>query len=259
MFKLSKNSLAFDQGHSDELSYQTCKILLGLPKRYKAMEIIYAVDSVFTQHCIFTLGGAHYRNITLNGIKIEQNKVYEADKNDILKFARLEYGFRLYLMASPFDPRWVGRCRGKFEDCFTLPKEKIRLIKGPEFHYLKNPDAFLDHQYVVSANSDLGAIRLEGAKIEAQRYDIVSSIVDDGLIQLTPSGPIVLLRQRQITGGYPRVFSVIKIDLDFLVQYKMGMVVRFELIELAEAKSLLLQREKELKNLKKYLPPVCNG
>ena len=153
-------------------------------------------------------------------------------------------------MASPYDQSRVGLFRGRFEDSFTPAKEKIRLIKGPEFNYLKNPQEFLDSPFMISANSDLGGIRLEGANIEAERYDIVSSIVDDGVIQLTPNGPIVLLRQRHITGGYLRVFSVIKTDLDFLVQYKTGMVVHFELIDLEQAKTLLLQREQELKDLK---------
>ena len=249
MFKATENSLAFDGAHSDELSYQTCKILLGSPEKYKVLEIIYAVEYVFTQHCIFTLGGAHYREFTLNGVKIEQNRVYEAHKNDILKFTGLELGFRLYLMASPFDQSRIGRCRGSFDLYFSPAKKKIRVIKGPEFNYLADPKEFLNRPFVISPNSDPGGLRLEGAKIEAKRYDIVSSIVDDGLIQLTSNGPIVLLRQRQVTGGYPRVFSVIKTDLDFLVQYKIGMVVHFELIELAEAKNLLLQRERELKNL----------
>lgn len=249
MFKTAKNSLAFDGGHSDELSYQTCKILLGSPEKYKVMEIIYAVESVFTQHCIFTLSGAHYREFTLNGVKIEQNRVYEAHKNDILKFTGLELGFRLYLMASPFDKSRIGCCRGSFKHCFTPAKKKIRVIKGPEFNYLTDAKEFLNHSFVISPNSDLGGLRLEGAKIEAKQYDIVSSIVDDGVIQLTSNGPIVLLRQRPITGGYPRVFNVIKTDLDFLVQYRIGTMVRFELIELAEAKVLLLQRERELKNL----------
>lgn len=250
MFKLSKNSLTFAGGHSDELSCQSCQILLGLPERYKLVEIIFAIDAVCTQHCIFTLSGAHYSNISLNGVKIEQNKVYEAHKNDILKFGRAEYGFRLYLMASSFDQSRPGIYRGRFEDCFSPPKEKIRLIKGPEFNELKNPREFLDSAFVISANSDLSGLRLEGAKIEADGYDIVSAIVDDGLIQLTPNGPIVLLRQRHVTGGYLRIFSVIKTDLDFLAQYKPGMVVHFELVNLEEAKTLLLQRERELEDLK---------
>lgn len=252
MFKAAENSLAFGGGHSDELSFQTCKILLGCPEKYKVMEIIYAVECVFTQHCIFTLGGAHYREFTLNGVMIEQNRVYEAHKNDILKFTGLERGFRLYLMASPFEQSRIGRCRGSFERCFSPPKKKIRVIIGPEFNYLTDPKEFLNRSFVISPNSDLGGLRLEGAKIEATRYDIASSIVDDGVIQLTSNGPIVLLRQRPVTGGYPRVFSVIKTDLDFLVQYKIGTMVRFELIELTEAKDLLLQRERELKNLEKY-------
>ena len=253
MFKLSKNSLAFDGGHSDELSYQTCKILLGSPDTYQLMEIIYAAEAVFTQHSIFTLGGAHYREISLNGVKIEQNRVYEAYKNDVLKFKELECGFRLYLMASPFDQSRPGCSRGSFKQCFSPPKEKIRVIKGPEFDYLTEPKEFLEQPFVISANSDLAGLRLEGEKVAAKRYDIVSSIVDDGLIQLTSNGPIVLLRQRQVTGGYPRIFSVIKTDLDFLAQYQIGSVVHFKLIELTEAKALLLQREAELKNLKKLL------
>lgn len=253
MFKLAKNSLAFADGHSDELSYQSCKILLGEPQQYQLLEIIYAEEAIFNQHCIFTLGGAHYLKFTLNGVQIEQNRVYEAAKNDVLKFIGLERGFRLYLMASAFEPSMIGRCRGKFSDCFSPVPGKIRVLKGPEFNYLDAPEEFLERPFVISANSDLGGLRLQGAKVRAQRYDITSAIVDDGLIQLTANGPIVLLRARQITGGYPRVFSVIKTDLDFLVQYRVGGVVRFELIELAEAKVLLLQREKQLNNLSKII------
>jgi len=253
VFKLSKNSLAFDGGQSDELSFQTCKILLGVPETYKSIEIIYATECIFSQHCIFTLAGAHYQNISLNGVIIEQNTVYEAHQNDILKFGRLECGFRLYLMASSFDQSRVGLYRGKFEDCFSSPKEKIRVIKGPEFDYLEEPQEFLDHQFLISRNSDLGGLRLEGNKIQAKQYDIVSAIVDDGLIQLTPTGPIVLLRDRQVTGGYPRIFSIIKTDLDFLTQYQIGMVVHFKLINLEAAKTLLLQREYEIKKLKTRL------
>ena len=249
MFKFANNSLVFDGGHTDELSYQSCKILLGFPTYFKVVEIIYAVEAIFTQHCIFTLVGAHYRDITLNGFIIEQNRVYEAHNKDILKFRQLERGFRLYLMASSFDQSRLGLFRGDFRQCFSPASDKIRVLKGPEFNYLKESQLFFERPFKISTNSDLSGIRLEGEKIEARQYDIVSSIVDDGLIQLTCNGPIVLLRCRQVTGGYPRIFSIIKTDLDFLAQYPMGSVVHFELIELAEAKLLLLQREQELKNM----------
>jgi len=174
VFKLFNNSLAFDGGHSDELSCQTGKILLGLPEKYQSIEIIYATGSVFTHHCIFVLVGAHYQNITLNGKGIKQNKVYEANKNDVLKFGRIMYGFRLYLMACPFVQNRIGKCRDEFEGYFSPVTEKIRLIKGPEFDYLKKPEEFLDRPFVISANSDLSGIRLEGTKIMAKRYDIIS-------------------------------------------------------------------------------------
>jgi len=249
MFELQKNSLAFAGGHSDELSFQTCKLLLGNPGEYQVVEIIYGKQAVFTQHCIFTLGGAHYRNITLNGHKIEQNKVYEANQDDILIFEGLELGFRLYLVASPFDKRRVGCSRTKFDNAYMSSRGKIRVIKGPEYSYLDDPEALLEGPFTISANSDLGGLRLEGEKITANKYDIASAIVDDGIIQLTANGPIVLLRERQVTGGYPRILSVIQADLDTLAQYRIGEVVRFELIELTNAKALLLQREKEFTSL----------
>lgn len=46
---------------------------------------------------------------------------------------------------------------------------------------------------------------------------------------------------------------MVKTDLDFLAQYGIGTMVHFELIEIAEAKALLLQRERELKLLIKKL------
>ena len=249
MFKLEKNALAFDGGHSDEFSCQTCRLLLGSPEEFQVAEIIYGKQAVFNERCIFTLGGAHYNHITLNGDKIEQNKVYEANKDDILNFEGLELGFRLYLMASRFDKSRVGCRRSKQVNAYLSCKGKIRVIKGQEFNYLNNPEALLEYPFVISANSGLGGLRLEGEKVTASKYDIASSIVDDGVVQLTANGPIVLLRERQVTGGYPRILSVIQADIDTLAQYRIGERVRFELIELTEAKTLFLQREKELKNL----------
>jgi allophanate hydrolase subunit 2 len=249
MFKLAPNSLAFAGGQSDELSCQTCQLLLGMPKDYQVMEIIYASQAIFTQHCMFTLGGAHYKNVKLNAIKIKQNKVYEAKINDQLTFFGLEKGFRLYLMACDFKANRVGLARGDFNTYFTAVQAKIRLIKGPEFNYLLDAQAFLAHSFIISSLSDLSGIRLEGEKIQARHYDIISAIVDEGIIQLSAKGPIVLLRQGQVTGGYPRIFSVLKTDLNVLAQYKIGAVVHFELIDLAQAKVLLLQREQQLKKL----------
>lgn len=235
--------MAFETGRSDDFSWQTCRQLLGRPEQFKVMEIIYGNDAVFTQHCIFVLCGAHYREFSLNGEAIEQNKVYEAHKEDVLNFKGLERGFRLYLMASPFDKRRVGVRRGNCEKYFGKFKRSVRVIQGPEFDFLLDPEELLGASFVISSNSDLSGLRLEGGAIAAKQYDIVSSIVDDGTIQLTPKGPIVLLRERQLTGGYPRVLSVAKADLDFLAQYRPGSIVRFELIGLDQAKALLLQRD----------------
>ena len=70
--------------------------------------------------------------------------------------------------------------------------------------------------------------------------------MDDGTIQLTPSGPVVLLRERQTTGGYPRIFQVANVDIDTLAQHPVGMGVTFDLIGMDEAKALLVERQKQI-------------
>ncbi len=253
MFNLFKHSLAFHQGRSDMLSYQTARLLLGSPTTYHSSEIIFSQGAVFTQACIFTLSGAHYERITFNDKTITANTVYAAYPNDVLKLGKKIYGYRLYLMASPLNMQRIGYARGAFSHYFAPAPKKIRVIKSAEYSFLHDPKAFLHSPFKLSLNADLSGIRLDGIPIKASSYDIISSVVADGTIQLTRKGAIVLLRQRQITGGYPRILSVINPDLDFLAQYQLGMRVRFELISLLKAQQLLLQRQQALQHLAQAL------
>jgi len=67
-------------------------------------------------------------------------------------------------------------------------------------------------------------------------------------VQLPPGGdPIVLMADRQTTGGYPRIGQVASIDLPLLAQLKAGDRVRFRPASLEEAQRLYLSREDNLR------------
>lgn len=75
-----------------------------------------------------------------------------------------------------------------------------------------------------------------------------SSAVMFGTVQVPPNGqPIVLMADRQTTGGYPRSAQVITADLGLLAQASPGQLVRFQEVPLAEAQALYLAQERQLR------------
>ncbi len=84
--------------------------------------------------------------------------------------------------------------------------------------------------------------RLEGAALELSRsHEMLSEAVTFGTIQVPPDGkPIILMSDRQTTGGYPRIAAVATVDLPRLAQMSPGEVVTFQSIDLDEAHRLLL-------------------
>ena len=271
MFTLAKNSLGFEvkdktyglqdrgispKGASDQLSFNIAKTLLGEPKNFRCFEIIFTSKIYFDKDCVFTLTGAHYKKMYLHDkgekLLLEHSCVYKAKKGNFISIYQLQKGFRLYLMSSEekISLKNEGLRRGEFSKYFSKSPSYIRLIKGPEFHYLKNSNDFFANPFKISMDSNLMGLRLISAKIQASKYDIISSSVDDGTVQLTQNGAIALLRHRQTTGGYPRIFSVIQADIDTLSQYPLGSYVHFKLIKMSEAKELLLYKENELRNFK---------
>jgi len=271
MFTLGKNALGFEvkdrvygiqdkgvspRGASDQLSFKVAKILLAEPKYFLCFEIIFAKQIIFDKDCVFTLTGAHYKEVYLHSntkkSALEHSCVYKAQKGDYLSLHHLKIGFRLYLMASLDEKslKMHGLKREKFSKYFQSSLPYIRLIKGPEYHYLIEPDNFFNITYKIAQDSNLIGLRLQSKDIKASKYDIISSSVNDGTVQLTKDGAIVLLRHRPTTGGYPRIFSVIAADLDTLAQYPLGSSIHFKLSSMSRAKELLLQKEQDLQDFK---------
>ena len=103
--------------------------------------------------------------------------------------------------------------------------------------------------------NDMG-IRLEAVSeqlIPARREQLISAPVVDGTVQMTPTGLIVLLRDRQTTGGYPRVLVVVSADVDMLAQIGPGRTLRFKRVTLAEAVNIAEQWNADLEKLRASL------
>jgi antagonist of KipI len=130
---------------------------------------------------------------------------------------------------------------------FVARGKLLRIIRGKNWD--DNIGAkLLAQKFRVAMNSDRMGLRLQGEEIaSASRRELVSEAVTPGTIQLPPSGaPVVLLQGCQTIGGYPKIAHVITVDLGYAGQLQPFDEVRFELVELEEARQLLREREREI-------------
>lgn len=104
-------------------------------------------------------------------------------------------------------------------------------------------EAFVSQPFVVSTRLDRMGARLDdpsGVFAAPPSLTLVSDAIVAGDIQILGDGtPIVLLRDHQPTGGYPRIATVASADLDRFVQLRPGSEVRFQPVTLAKAQELL--------------------
>jgi antagonist of KipI len=81
--------------------------------------------------------------------------------------------------------------------------------------------------------------------------ELISEAVSFGTVQVPAEGqPIVLLADRQTTGGYPKIAQIITVDLPLMGQLKPGDRIYFSEVSHQEAEQLFLQRETKLNQLK---------
>lgn len=116
---------------------------------------------------------------------------------------------------------------------------EIRVVLGPQDDYFA-PDqveAFLAGPWTVSPRGDRMACFVDGTPLRhAKGHDIVSDGVAMGAIQVPGNGlPIILMADRQSTGGYPKIATVIGPDLGRLAQVRGGASLSFRRVTVAEA------------------------
>jgi 5-oxoprolinase (ATP-hydrolysing) subunit C len=117
--------------------------------------------------------------------------------------------------------------------------DPIRVILGPQDDYFSHEqiETFCREYWTISHRSDRMAYFLDGAQIAPENgLNIVSDGIVMGAIQVMGDGrPMVLMADRQVTGGYPKIATVIGPDLGRLAQARPGSSVRFAMATIEEA------------------------
>lgn len=118
----------------------------------------------------------------------------------------------------------------------------LRIITGyqaSQFNKIQL-NKFFSSQYKVSAQNDRMGYRLTGPSINSNQSTLYSEGICLGAVQIPPDGqPIVLSVDRQTIGGYPKIGSVLSLDLYRLMQCTQEARVTFEPISIELAHNLL--------------------
>lgn len=156
----------------------------------------------------------------------------------------LRSGDRLHLGAAP-----EGARENRFEPDARRPAEsgplRLRLSLGPQEDCFTEDSLrrLSEFRFTVSNDSNRMGVRLHGPILEHREgmKEIVSDANPHGTIQVPPGGhPIVMGADQGITGGYPKIGSVVAPDLARLAQALPGSEVGLDVVSLAEAREIAL-------------------
>lgn len=141
--------------------------------------------------------------------------------------------------------------------------DTIRLIPGPQDDaFTADAMATLTSQpFTLSRRSDRMGYRLNGPPLaHAAGHDIVSDGIAMGAMQVPGDGqPIILMADRQPTGGYPKIATVIRADLPALAQARPGQGLRFRLVTVEQAVQALRQAMAQVLDAPARLHPLAAG
>jgi antagonist of KipI len=138
----------------------------------------------------------------------------------------------------------------------------IRVIRGREYDLFstESKEKVFSEAFEITSQSDRMGYRLKGPKLALESAaEMLSEAVNFGTIQVPSEGnPIILLADRQTTGGYPKIGQIATIDLPYVAQLKPGDKLRFQEISHEEAQLLYLKREQQLQQLKQGISLKIN-
>lgn len=135
----------------------------------------------------------------------------------------------------------------------------IRLLPGPQDDYFLEDslETLFSSPYKVTRNADRMGYRLEGPVLKHKiSADIISDGIPPGAVQVPGHGnPIIMLADRQTTGGYPKIAAVITADLHKVAQLKPGDEIYFQRATLEEGYKALKDYEDSFaKNIEEFKP-----
>jgi antagonist of KipI len=131
---------------------------------------------------------------------------------------------------------------------------EIRMMRGPQHHWFDEESlaAFFGGIFTVSSESDRMGYRLKGDTLRlSEPRELLSEGVVAGAVQVPSGGsPILLMADRQTTGGYPKIGQAAAVDLPIVAQMQPGAKLRFREVSVEEAQQQLTHQKKQLSELK---------
>lgn len=141
-----------------------------------------------------------------------------------------------------------------------LPKDQphtIRVLPGSDTSHFNTASlhTFFNEAYTITTEADRMGYRLTGTPLTLTTpLEKLSEGVTFGTIQVPPNGqPIVLMADRQTTGGYPIIAQVISADLAKLAQLQALETVHFQEVTIAEAERALIRKEDQLQLIQRAI------
>lgn len=220
----------------------------------------------FIEKTMICISGADF-SPTVNQMKIPLNTRIFVQKNDVLSFGTRQFGAFCYLAIKggflteiKFNSRsffqnitddFVIRKGNllpflEFHDDFTSSNASVKIkkshfqesemqcFKGPEFGLLteNQQNLLLKNKFTISKDMNRSGFRLEEI-LENNLSQILTSAVFPGTVQLTPSGKlIILMRDCQVTGGYPRILQLTEKSINIFSQKIAGDTFVFSISKL---------------------------
>lgn len=135
---------------------------------------------------------------------------------------------------------------------------RVRVVPGPQRERFDDEalDQLQSAPYLVAQDSNRMGFRLEGPALRhADDREMLSDATPFGVVQVPRSGqPILLMADRQTTGGYPKIATMISADAGVAGQLAPGDFVQFEICDERTALAELVRLERAFRELESLAP-----
>ncbi len=251
-------------GVMDRYATMFANMILNNKEEDAVIEIVFGSSKFeFLESCSISISGADFSAKIDNEFTL-MNTVLEVEKGSVLSFGKRNFGVRTYIaVKGGFLTETVLGSRGfykgitnrhVFKKGVIIPINKeqkkiketrskvkfnkdyirtnnIEVFEGPEYELLSidQKEKLKQLEFTISSsNSRMGYILNE--KIKNSFPSMLSSGVLPGTVQLTPSGKlIVLMRDCQVTGGYPRILQLTEESINILSQKTTKDSIKFKI------------------------------
>ncbi len=251
-------------GAMDEYAYRWTQKLLN-EDNGNALEILLSgLKLQATAPTTIAITGADL-DFRINGMTRANWQMHQIQTNDILTFKQRRSGMRAYLAVKggftvkKYEKSFITTLKEnkgeklevgdtlpftstQSKDIRRVPKKHIpnyptnmtlRIVLGYQHEHFstEQKEKCFSTTYTLTPQMNRMGYKLEGEAIIPSKDGIISEGITFGAVQIPPDGqPIILLKERQTIGGYPKMGSVIPSDCFRLAQMPIGSSVKFEVV-----------------------------